>query len=233
MTETYAHLTKTHINSVAAVLQKAGLDSTEFRWHRPYVWGGPDLGHPRLIHEPTGFYFEFRWSEKWQKHTFSYSPAAEAAELQHNHGEVWEFVLEAVYKWANLLRAELEAPDLWKQFANHRHAVEALTTPEARSSEDEQFSPREQRLLRERIDQILESLDQVGIDNPVAQRITREEFEALKEEVERLSRGKWVRLALGTVAKLIMASVIEPDTADRLLRWISSGMEQIRGLLAG
>lgn len=233
---TKGHLTKAQTNQVGVALIRAGIPLEDCQWEtrrRELIGSSPRRfgpSEPRIVHKPSKYFFEFRWSEAHQLHTYRSSPGPEGKEYVHKLPAVWNEVLEAVYRWGERLRAEIEAEDIWEQLGEDA-ANGPLPEPEDTTWDNQPFTSSEQELLRTRIEEIIGQLEAAGIRDEDAQRITRKEFEALREQVSRLDRGVWVKFALGTVVRLLLASVIGAEAARSLDRWLNTAIDAARRLL--
>lgn len=128
-------LLKSQKNQVFKILQEAGLEPANFSWvETTSVWGS-DILISRLNYRGGHFYFKFDFSfSRWvdgfipKTHHCEFSPG-DGLPISDEYPDNRQLQKGYVHKWADYLKREIEAPDLWAEMEKYKTSI-SLTLPE-------------------------------------------------------------------------------------------------------
>jgi hypothetical protein len=219
------NLMTTQANAVLEVLQRNGFEPSEFKWSRPPVYR--DHGS-RLTHT-SGASFTFIPQRGGQvgspSHISQYSPGQKVIKEQAGHNE-WNQHLDAVEVWAQALRRELSAPDLWATF----EAEQALWDATEPSENNSRFSPGELERIAAGTEEIRRFLIQTVGDDATNRAYIERRLDYLVGASGRLGRIDWANLAANAVVSIVLQLSLPAGAAHELLRmagqllsWLTTG----------
>lgn len=179
-----AHLLDSQTNELLAAVQNQGMAASEFQW---------DMHNGvQLRHTPSGFFFSFAYVSP--EHHVHYSPGSAAVEqIVRQLG--WSGVVYHFVNWLSSIRRE-QVPDLWAEVSSQRESLRPAVEPEGA---DQPFTETERRALERKLDQIFATIVEARqLSTDEAARL-RAEFDELKQDLKTLKRGRWIKLAIGTL----------------------------------
>ena len=220
-------LLKTQRNAVLSVLQGNGLDPVEFDWGEEVVekvvgWEA-EAAVSTLTHGPTGyrFLFDMRGQTFWAQ----YSPGREKPRA-YESCDGWEELRYHVVEWAQSLKGELDAPDLWAAVAQSKALPAA-----AAAEENTPFTPEEQQRLVSVVVEIENRFSTTRDFSPKEKQYLHSEFEYLQGALTRQGRKEWLYTAVGVVASAIISLALS-EHAGPLMRFVWSQISNALGLPA-
>jgi len=216
--DTDATLTRTRRNDVLQLLQQyAGFDGSEFTLEEsveeePERYSYGSYRSTRLLHKPTGYYFRFG------KGFCMYCPGARSKLEAVKHESSWEAIRGMLVQWANRVKAESEAPDLWATINNGQGFIQQAPT----SIDNSPFTKDEQSLIADKLDDLEDHLkrqDQFAEDQLDH---LHSEFTYLKEAATRIGRKDWRLIAFSVLAGQVLALTLPPETAQAFMQLAQS-----------
>ena len=219
-------LSQTHENEVHKALTSVSLDANDFDWEPvPSVNLGPTVTVPRLFHRRHRRYF-FRFDRKRAgvRYWISFAPGVNTEQSILGIEEGWSSVITHVQAWASLVKAEVEAPDLWAESVRERKiAVTAAAT------ENESFTPDEQRLLRDKLAEIEAYVKEVYTIAEDQRGFLEGQFVYLKGALERLGKRDWLNVLNSTLIGLAINQLVPSDVVPNILRFAWTAMQVVFG----
>ncbi len=114
-------------NDLSATIVHHGIDPSEFKWQPRGSRIFPELIVTALIHLPTGSYFLLdRSSNLRQIYVAEFSPGANSNVDRNQCHDVLE-VVDWGFRWVELLRRDLDTPDLWAEVSKRKELFERAT----------------------------------------------------------------------------------------------------------
>jgi hypothetical protein len=215
-----AILRRTQRNEVLEVVVAAGLDPSTFYWdQRSYVdltLGTAEL----LIHRETGCFYEFLlWNG--ETHYGRMSPAPDKLQGEAHPGD-WKGQIEYVRRWAQNLRDDIEAPDLWTSVTSWETLVEAPPS----FADNSPFTPPELAELNERLDVIGGRLVQL-VDHDDLSAMAADFVDHLRSEAPKQGRRDWFFLALGALMSFMVNASFDPSRAHEIVSILADGVRSL------
>lgn len=206
---------KTQENQILEIIQRHRLSVKDFDWS----W--IDRGRQRhrvLMHKPTEATYEF-WTVG-SRHFGSMHPGSDGGVLE-TPATSWLGQLEYFYRWAQTVKIEHDAPDLWAQ------ALAAAKETPLAPVRDEPLSEND----RESIARLITGLkgwiaERMGAQDARLDAIN-EQLEYVQEASTRLGKKDWVAIAVGVVVTTAMSGAISPEDARSLLNVAWHGIQAI------
>ena len=213
-----ARLRRVQKNEVFGWLQTVGLAPIEFKWELKLLWqaysgGISDYKVDSLTHSHTGYYFSFghlqdEWSPGW---------TARVASTENSHN--WAMTKSDFGVWAKLVKADIEAPDLWATAIQSKEFASVATTEEA---ENTPFSLNERKYILQKLSEIEKYLLATEQVNSKDREFVRLQFKYLAESSERLGRKDWKNGLVGVVTNIVVGAVFAPQRTQELFTMIAS-----------
>lgn len=215
-------LLRTQKNAVFQAIEEAGLSPVQFTW----IWDGKDYSsspYPVLQHEPSGYYFMFLTPDSSQDYwQFKCYPGRKHAADTDLYSEGWTRIFERVRMWAQDLKVEIDASDLWAS------AVRLDLSTLAYSVEDgtKPFTYAEVEVIRtglagllKRSREIAKVVPEVNVKLEFIEGcITRLEQSAQ----ETAPRVDWINQLVGLVLAIAVAAAFSPDKAREFFDFVKS-----------
>lgn len=174
--------------------QRAGIDRQQTLTYRPspsyrfVVRYRPDNDEIRLIKGKTkDFYIEFVPGVE--------TPEQVAGPLN------WNELVVYINEWVISLKRNLSEPSMWDQISDHGASFSGIARE---LGDDGYFGPEEQEQILRRLDSFEQELLGLRDFGPNDVEYLRQEVQDLRDEVSKLTKWKWVKLGLGTVARIGM-----------------------------
>jgi hypothetical protein len=188
---------------VLEVIQSAGFDPREFTWEE-----GP--GWDNFVHLPSGYGFLF--SQEGTLHRGAFQPGEEA--VSERTGLVsWSQLLPAIPRWLNLVRREIEAPDLWAEVERERELV-GEAVPEI---ENTPFTPEEQRQVAAGLNELKEYIKQTHELSDAQVRELEGRLDYLADAASRLPRLDWRNALLGAFFATVVSGLLPGEVVRDVL----------------
>jgi hypothetical protein len=170
------------------------------------------------VHVPTGLYLEARFQEGFLN-SIDYSPGPNGRKgyLQVRQ---WPDVMRSARTWAEGLKRELSAPDLWAAIEAEREFMSGVPTSASNSPFDQQEKAQIVRSLRE-IKDFLINTQQLSEDQKV---LTSGRLAELEEAAYRLGRKDWILIAIGTMMNIVVSAGFNPEQAQALVHFASNAL---------
>jgi len=211
-------------NEILSRITVAGLDPREFRWeHIPSSRDGRTL-LDRLIHVPSGFFYEFDNSEGTDpgKHQATFSPG-DGIHTERRFPGHWDYQMAYVTEWLGNLKRELNAPPLWERLAQGEPLLEVPLG----AAEDSPFRPGELLAIEAKLDEVREYL---------ARELPPEKLPTVQAQLDRLGaaaktsgRLSWLQMAIGVMFTLMWGGMMAPDQARTVLQMIGQAFQRLIG----
>jgi hypothetical protein len=208
-------LKQTAKNEIFGTIKEKQLDPNRFSWvnrssNLSQIHGG---GVSRnlsgnsvtaliLKHEGNEFRFTFEINEFSNYHSFinpQIIPGENVLFAQN-----WNGLLRRFEDWLDVVKYELEEPDLWKELPRGQ----ALTAIPSDYSADEKFSAEERRLLAERLAKIQKFIVESNQLKKTAQIQIQQTFIYLQQRAETTSKLDWKNLFAGAILSLILEKAV-------------------------
>jgi hypothetical protein len=223
-----ALLLRSQQNEVFEVLRKQGFDVSQFRWRERKSTKVRDLRVHELAHLPSNSYFIFDWYNKGivgapRKQWAQFSPGAESV-VERQYPGSWELQVKFVRLWLSYLRRELEAPDLWSEFAQQAGLIDVVSTTEGSNSP---FSLEERHFIADRLNDISH---QIAAEHRLSEYQTAQlesQVAYLVDSSERTGRRDWAFLALGVITNIMLMGTVPPDAGRQMFELLSQVFQQL------
>jgi hypothetical protein len=175
---------------------------------RKFVLDQPDRSGLVLTHEPSGFSLSFRelfgdWSVSYGTSEDNVRATAEARE---------EFPVY-VRKWLQLLRDDLETPDLWAELQTEQVRLEGEPGP---SVENTPFTPDELAEIVRELQAVAERAAQHDLTS-AERKALESRLQYLEEAAGRLGRIDWRNALCGVMLTLVVTAALPPEPAHEIL----------------
>jgi hypothetical protein len=209
-------LLRTQQNRFLPLVQKVGLNPTEFDWtteKRPIVGGGTYLVS-KLVHSPSQYWILFDIERT------RFSPGArgraedEGVYSGYPGGEL-NRRLESADHWLEYLKREVTAPDLWGALRQEREIAELAAAP---NLDERPFDDQEHAHIRRQLNELklfVLAATQLQIEQ---RQFVEDRFKYFEESAQRLGRKDWLNLFLGGLLSIIIVLSLPSNTAGELFR---------------
>lgn len=186
---------------------------------------------PGVIHRPSGGWFGIARHMESQGITsaprnvgflIAFMPGAEKRVEEHGRLE-WRSVLDQCRTWLKYLAREVQAPS----FAAVLESAGAEETAKA----EQPFTPIEAESISHALQDLQGTLQDLGQVQAQHHDYVVQEFAALREELTKMRRGRWRKMAMGTIVNMATNSVIPPDAASRIWARIEQVIASASSLL--
>lgn len=204
-------------------VQKAGFDPHEFEWRQ-----GPGQlpgEHAPALRHTSGAFFQFEIDGTNHYGYYAPGPQTLGQSVEPRYGS-WHSLLEAVERWLEFLRREIETPDLWSELARER---ELVASPPA-EAENTSFTAVEQAQIAHQLSEIKTYVRQTH-------KLTAAQYEAidarldyLVEAASRMGRIDWRNAFVGAFLGAVVQAVIPQDPVRDILALTLRGLAQLFGV---
>lgn len=229
-------LKKQHANLTRPLIVENGLNPDDFDWKTHLSIFTPNMEVSRLVHKPTGFYFSFDYFQldyfgKRPKRWSVRSPGWHEVVDDRPDGS-WESQQVFFNDWLDLLRQELNTPDIWSSveqgkdlFAYHPTSNESNTP----------FTKEEQKTITNRLSelqfQLLEFIESEGSTSAEnlksIRKIVKEQFDYLSDAASRISRVDWKNLALNSIVTIVVTAAFAPDARQVIFQFLMAAFREL------
>ncbi|MFC2170435.1 hypothetical protein ACFLQJ_00490 [Calditrichota bacterium] len=215
-------LTKIMKNEVFQLIENNGLDPTEFEWYVVTSNHNVDLQVSRLIHENTGYFFDFDF--KRGSHWSKFSPGI-GRRIEEEYPGSWDLQLDNCRLWLSQLNAEKTAPDLWNQLPTYHITENVQIDP---GVGNEPFSAFHADQILKGIEEIKSYLkDEAEIEKHFLSQ-ANEKLDDLADATKRLGRKDWFHKAVGVINIVSTLLKLNPD---QIVIVVNILKEQLTGII--
>ena len=205
-------LVKAKRNEVFDLVRRSGFDPMQFTWDQvPSSHHRSDVGVSKLTHS-SRYYFLFN-STRDGHLFFSRSPGRNSR-VDEGESSNWADQLADVQIWLDLLRPEVEEPDLWEAVKNENAFIEAA----AGERENEPFSAEDQTRIAESIEAVRRLLTENLALNTQQISFLSQQLQYLVDASGRLGKKDWIQLTVSTLVTISVALSLNTDTTRELFR---------------
>jgi len=207
-------LLKTQKNEVFKILREAGLEPANFSWAEyektVYLTGSRSKKTvPRLNYLDGDYYFQFEMFD--DKYHCEFSPSHEQ-KVQYGTLLSWATQKVIVETWAEFLKKEIEAPDLWQEIEKYRAALplvadEQLVNEPIPAYEVEEIAEKMQ-LLADKIE------EQFELDEEQNQ-FVRTKLNYLTDAAKRQPRRDWENILISVFIGIAFQLALDPTKAQQ------------------
>ena len=220
-------LLKTQRNDVFVALHEQGLETAEFEWLKKSLdrgaMGGPSAGVVSVLqHVPTGYSFQFDVRGSSGNYWATYRPGRGAPQTDQACSD-WPDMRGRVAQWAESVKTELEAPDLWATVAKSRVLPAA-----AAAEENTAFTEEEKARLNTALVEIKQYFSTGQYFSPQQKQYFDAQFEYLHGAIDRLGKKDWLHTAVGVIFSAVIGFGLS-DHATPLLQFASDQISQAYG----
>ena len=203
-------------NEILRLLTEKGFSLIEFQWEESPVPDEDGCLPVKLIHHPSGFFcgFAAERSESGKPYTqIEYSPSEEGFIKRESvySASSWD---DVVRKWVDILRREIDTPDLWTSIASGQSSVMQAT---ATASENTPFTAPERAqvaIFLEDIRTYIQTNSRLSTDKF---NIVVEKLAYLEQAADRMGRKDWLNLFLGVLVSMTVQVGMEKSVFQDLL----------------
>lgn len=216
-------MTKRQRNAIYATLTANGLEPDSCDLSDLTVRSG--LSQANLLHRPSGSQFTL-WRDDAREDLYSASMVVGTADSSHLTEAVWNLVLEGLAAWAQEVKYETDAPDLW---AGLGQVPDVLTSAQAAEASNTPFTPNEQATISDRLDEIKDLVREQFELNADQLRAIDRRVDELKEASQRLGRKDWLLIFYGGLVSTFMTDAMPPNVIQTILTTVVHGIAHIFG----
>jgi hypothetical protein len=191
--EIHISLMRQQRRDIFGVVEAERFDPNEFGWVETVEGGAIPIHGVKLVHNPTGSYFEFTSELEWDssKQIMKWSPGKDA-QTDKSSVQSWSAQLDRVTEWLRSIRAEFYDPDPWD-------ALPDLTTSGA-ASDTTFFSEDERTALSQRLREIAVFIgEQRGLSEPEQEEVEYRFVLPLEDASSKVTRGQWKLMFYGAL----------------------------------
>jgi len=213
-------LNKQQKNEIFRIIENRGLNPSRFSWttHPQKFTGYGGVTRRHIIpatalviqHEGKDFSFTFERNESGSYYSFLVPQVTPGEKVAFS--ESWNGFMQRFEGWLDIIKYELEEPDLWKGLPRGQ----VLTAIPSDYSHDEKFSTEERRLLAEQLSKIQKFIIESNrLEGPSLIKV-QQTFIYLQQRAETNSKLDWKNLFAGAILGLILDKVV--DNAPEIMR---------------
>ncbi len=198
-------LLKSQKNEVFNILQVENLPLSDFKW-------GTVGDYSTLNYKNREFYFDFEIHDQ-ETFYFEYSPGKGARKASFKT-EFWQDVLDHVGFWANNLKREITAPDLWEEFKKYKTSFSLVPSEEIVNG----------NIPFHEVEKIIEALH--SLESEIKERFELDDqqdqfvhskLEYLEDAVKRQGRYDWVHTCIGVLLPLAFQLALNSEAREVLI----------------
>jgi len=209
-------LLKTQKNELYKILESNELNPSDFSWDVRESKMETDTDISVLFYRERDFYFQFDFtSDQW---CLTYAPAKEKrSDFDAVSG--WNDVTYSLKIWIDLLKKELDAPDLWQEIEKYQEAF-SITPPEDLTNEPIPAYEVEQvaKSIAILADRIEESFELSKEQNT----FVRSRLAYLVDSAKRQLKLDWIHTNIGVLVTISAGLALAPEQAHELWQLFKS-----------
>ena len=205
-------LLKTQRNEVFKILQDAGLEVADFSWVDVKSFG-QDGTVSCLNYKEGKLYFKFDYDFLSQCWDCEFSPGEELPVEKAHKIDLLEEVFGCVGMWAESLKSEIDAPDLWREIQKYQpifslaHREQIVNEP-IPAYEAEEISKALNELTTKVTKHFQLSQEQGEL--------VRFKLDYLSDAVKRQGRLDWEHICISVLVTIVMGLAMAPEQAKEL-----------------
>ena len=203
-------------NEILRLLTEKGFSQTEFLWEDGEVPGEGGCLPVKVIHQPSGFFCSFaaERSDSGNPYTqIEYSPSEQGFITRASASSAYQWD-SVVSKWMDILRQEIDTPDLWASLASGQSSVMQAT---ATASENTPFTAPERIQVVLFLGEIRTYIQTNARLLPDKFTIVAEKLTYLEQAADRMGRKDWLNLFLGVLFSMALQVGMEKSAFQDLL----------------
>jgi hypothetical protein len=203
-------------NEILRLLTEKGFSPNDFLWEDGQVPGDGGCLPVKLIHQPSGFFCSFAAERSDSGNPYiqiEYSPSEEGFITSASARSAYQWDNE-IKKWIDILRREIDTPDLWTSIVSGQSSVMQAT---ATASENTPFTPPERAQVIIFLGEIRTYIQTNAGLSPDKFSIVIEKLAYLEQAADRMGRKDWLNLFLGVLFSMAMQVAMEKSVFQDLL----------------
>lgn len=217
-------LLNSQINAIYDYINLSGLKHNDFQWLVTNSSISPYWEVPQLLHTPTGYYFKF--DVKQGNLVSVYFPNKEGV-VYTKTWPTWEPQLNDFIIWFDLLKSELDTPNLWETILSEGIFFGDVSAEGDLSNDP--FNVIEQKYISGKIIEIGDFLKnkysllerEIGI---ISNKLTY-----LEEASKRLGRKDWINVLIGISFKIAYDLGLSSAPAKEFFKFIGTAFANLLG----
>lgn len=210
-------------SEILDVLRKLGAQPSEFRWQQAPSFTFPDQTVSRLVHVPTGYYFQFDFHRNGG-HACERSPGLSLPVETRGTG-AWEYQMVYLAEWVQYLLREITTPDPWGNFFT---AGDVIDQGQEQFKENTRFTAAELREADRRLEAIRAFLTTQAEDDDSRQRI-ESKIDYLVAAARAQGRRDWFFMALGVILSEVVSLGLNAEQVRQALQLLVHGIQLLTG----
>jgi hypothetical protein len=222
------NLTRVQKNQVLEIINAADLDPTEFVWgedltevnaigagRRPYTV-------EVLTHGPTGYAFKFDVLIDRASLWAIFEPGPDGPR-KREHAGTWSYVAGYLERWADRVRADHRASDMWAELQQQRELMAGEIV------ENTSFTDQERAQITAQLREAKEyARANVELDRDQLHRIEAQ-LDYLVDAADRTGRLDWRNLLVGSFLSQVIQSLLPLAPVQQLLFVVLRGLAAVFG----
>ena len=205
-----------------SVVQKVGMNPSEFEWAERPSRFRPQHPAPVLVHSSSSHYFQFDVHPREGQCVFFTPGVGKYEESQIVGG--WERMAPYIYTWLNLLKAEVSQPDMWESLASEKRLI---TNVQPGKPDDLPFNEDEIKRIDKSLLEIKEYLGSTQNLSEQQMKIIDARLRYLGEAAQRMGRKDWGLLVVGVLTNIAISAAFTPSTSHELFRFTGQVLDWV------
>jgi len=214
-------LLKSQLNDIFKYIDIARLNHCDFTWTYDKNSVEIYLEVPKLIHQPTMYYFKF--DKKGESLVSVYFPN-ESGSVYTNYWSTWDAQFNDFIMRIDILKNELSVPNFWESY------LAASTIFEVKFDIDnELFKIDEQKFISEKLLEIEKYLNER--ENLTEENITsiKNKITYLAERSMHLGKKDWLNILIGVSLKIAFDIALSAEAAKEFFKFVGNAFSHIWG----
>lgn len=211
-------LLKTQKNYVFKVLQKIGLEPANFSWkHQPT----PDTSTPppyKDILIPKLEYLDGEYYYEFGPYHYKFSPG-QSESVEYKEVRSLDEQLFYVTQWAQNIKRQIEAPDLWAEIEKYRATLPLVTGEQL---VNEPIPAYEAEEISSKLQLLADKIEEQFKLNEEQNQFVRSKLDYLADAAKRQPRRDWENIFIAVVINIAFQLALEPTKAQQLWQIVKS-----------
>jgi hypothetical protein len=178
-----------------------------------------------LVHRPTGSHFT-TWHTPPRLDTYNAEMVVGGADQVGCARVGWDQLMVELGTWADEVRYEMNAPDLWAEL---RQVPEVLAASQTTDASNAPFTPNEQSEISRRLDEIKKLVQERFELTDEQLAVIDQRLDDAEEASKRLGRKDWIMMFYGSVMSTFMTDAVPPTVIQTVLTTVLHGIAHIFG----
>lgn len=204
-------LLKTQKNYVFKVLQKIGLEPANFSWKHQQITDPDDLSADEDIIVPRLEYLDGEYYFQFEKYSCTFSPGQTKA-VEYKNLERSDEQLFFVRKWAEDIKRQIEAPDLWAEIEKYRATLPLVTGEQL---VNEPIPAYEVEEIADKLQQLAGKIEQQFELNDEQNKFVRNKLNYLADAAKRQPRRDWENILISVFIGIAFQLALDPTKAQQ------------------